>query len=566
MKKALIIALIVLLLSLNTFAAPTLESILSKYKHEMPITIIRTKTQYTQDEDSWRQYLVTPEQAGVRDTSPPYQFFRINKYFKTAVHIDPNKGPGRICYHNFLIQYGDLTYEVQPVFVDVKWWPSKKSFREGTDRGTWYFKFIIKKGKGGNLTTCYETPANETLALKLPISSRIHKGYYTREVNAFNECGLRFYVYAAAWHTDFSDYMWLGKFDFSRQVVKTEFLNELLKKLINEADKVEVNQVMEPGQQPEPSGCTDADGDHFYSEANCPGKQDCDDSDASIHPGANEVCGNGVDDDCDGQVDEGCAGTVSDGDGDGFTVAQGDCDDSDASIHPGANEVCGNGVDDDCDGQVDEGCAGTVSDGDGDGVADSEDNCPSVSNAGQADSDGDGVGDACDNCPDVSNAGQADSDGDGVGDACQQSQNQPGTFTYYFYFDDADFAKVRDVILPRWVCAQDNSTVDEAKEKIAGLSEKDVRLLVYQEWFDRYFLLRDHETKDEYNCTATDNYMLRTIDGKKGRWVIKCENVKLDNTYDWVFKYKKECDLKSETLGTSVQVNIDSEGKHSKVS
>ena len=44
-----------------------------------------------------------------------------------------------------------------------------------------------------------------------------------------------------------------------------------------------------------------------------------------------------------------------DADGDGFSDAE-DCDDSDASIYPGAEEVCGNGVDDNCDDQVDEGC------------------------------------------------------------------------------------------------------------------------------------------------------------------------------------------------------------------
>ena len=45
---------------------------------------------------------------------------------------------------------------------------------------------------------------------------------------------------------------------------------------------------------------------------------------------------------------------VMDVDGDG-TPDGPDCDDADADIGPGADEVC-NGVDDDCDGETDEGC------------------------------------------------------------------------------------------------------------------------------------------------------------------------------------------------------------------
>jgi len=126
----------------------------------------------------------------------------------------------------------------------------------------------------------------------------------------------------------------------------------------------------------------DADGDG-YGEAGSPtsaceppsgysaDSSDCDDGDASVHPGASETC-DSVDQDCDGTADEGATdmGTwYSDADGDGYgdasisstgcsqpsgTVSDGsDCDDGDAAIHPGATELC-SGVDEDCDGAVDD--------------------------------------------------------------------------------------------------------------------------------------------------------------------------------------------------------------------
>ena len=105
------------------------------------------------------------------------------------------------------------------------------------------------------------------------------------------------------------------------------------------------------------------------------GSGDCDDGNASIHPGQVDTCGNGIDDDCDGLTDSGanisaCVPFYKDVDGDGFgsgtsicscggealytAVKTGDCDDGDSAVSPSAKEVCGNGKDDNCNGVQDE--------------------------------------------------------------------------------------------------------------------------------------------------------------------------------------------------------------------
>jgi hypothetical protein len=88
--------------------------------------------------------------------------------------------------------------------------------------------------------------------------------------------------------------------------------------------------------------CVDTDGDGVDT---CSG--DCDDTDASSLPGADERP-DGRDNDCDGTVDEGTV--LFDDDGDGLNELEGDCDDTAADVNPGATETPDDGVDQDCTG------------------------------------------------------------------------------------------------------------------------------------------------------------------------------------------------------------------------
>jgi len=125
----------------------------------------------------------------------------------------------------------------------------------------------------------------------------------------------------------------------------------------------------------------DLDGDGFgdgSAPTTCPEDEnylttgeDCDDSDAAVHPGAEELC-NGLDDDCDGDIDSADAIDAwrwyQDADGDGYGDTEAwtmacdqpeghvgvsmatDCDDGDDEVSPDASEICGDGKDNDCDG------------------------------------------------------------------------------------------------------------------------------------------------------------------------------------------------------------------------
>ncbi|MBU0550692.1 putative metal-binding motif-containing protein, partial [Myxococcota bacterium] len=107
------------------------------------------------------------------------------------------------------------------------------------------------------------------------------------------------------------------------------------------------------GDVPCIANCTDADMDGFGVGSGCRGP-DCDDTKASVHPWASEICGDGVDQDCNGQ-DLACPDDCTDRDKDSFGVGDGcvdlDCDDSNPNINPGAWDIAGDGVDQDCSGR-----------------------------------------------------------------------------------------------------------------------------------------------------------------------------------------------------------------------
>jgi hypothetical protein len=112
---------------------------------------------------------------------------------------------------------------------------------------------------------------------------------------------------------------------------------------------------------------------------------DCNDNDAAIFPGAQEIC-NDVDDDCNELIDDGLVFTTyyADADGDSFgdlnnpldacSVPNGyvtnntDCNDNNVNQNATSPEIC-NGEDDDCDGTIDNGITflDYYADADGDG-------------------------------------------------------------------------------------------------------------------------------------------------------------------------------------------------------
>ncbi|MFK7817036.1 MAG: putative metal-binding motif-containing protein [Gammaproteobacteria bacterium] len=97
------------------------------------------------------------------------------------------------------------------------------------------------------------------------------------------------------------------------------------------------------------------------------GPIDCDDTNAAINPGAVEICADKIDNNCNGMIDladpavdrNTCPVDCIDEDKDGYSITGGefcgpiDCNDNNAAINPGAEELCSDNVDNNCNGMVD---------------------------------------------------------------------------------------------------------------------------------------------------------------------------------------------------------------------
>lgn len=167
---------------------------------------------------------------------------------------------------------------------------------------------------------------------------------------------------------------------------------------------------------------------------------DCNDNNANIHPDAEELCDNQIDENCNGVIDDATTATkwFLDMDGDdagnvlewvyacspvlGYSDNPDDCDDFNPSIHPLAPEACEDEIDNNCNGIVDTDAVDALwfadndQDGYGDPLTEQTDCKPPLGFVGN-DLD-------CDDQNELVNPGVVEVCNNGIDDNCDGSPNQ----------------------------------------------------------------------------------------------------------------------------------------------
>ena len=261
----------------------------------------------------------------------------------------------------------------------------------------------------------------------------------------------------------------------------------------------------------------DNDSDEYYHFI------DCDDDDASVNPGMQELL-NGKDDDCDGLEDEGYNESDQDGDGlsdwdefhvhgtspinpdsddDGISDDQEvevygsdpltvdldndgdgaywfeDCDDNDSSFAPGVPEIL-DGMDNDCDEESDEDFLWI--DSDGDGITDYSEFHYFYTDPGNGDSDGDGLPDGVELNEMMSDPLVADPDADLDG-------------WYHFQdCDDDDFERAPE--RPEELDGKDNDCDEDVDEDFHDIDTDGDGLSDYSEYHN-YSTMFDSADSDQ---------------------------------------------------------------------